>query len=55
MISLECGRDVAELRIRTYEGWNITAFLDHLDECKECSQSKGELIKELNKLIGGEQ
>ncbi|MGV8073177.1 MAG: hypothetical protein AB2L11_01255 [Syntrophobacteraceae bacterium] len=54
MITLECGQDVTELHIKDYEGWNITAFLDHLELCEECRRSKGKLIEELNKLIGGE-
>lgn len=54
MIKLECGGDLAELRIRTFEGLNLTAFLDHLSACDRCRTSEGELIGELNKLIGGE-
>ncbi len=55
MIDLKCGRDASELGIRTHEGWNITAFLDHLNGCSQCSESKELLIRELNKLIGGKQ
>ncbi len=55
MINLACGNDLADLGIKTYEGLNITAFLDHLDSCKECSQSKESLISDLNKLIGGDR
>ncbi len=55
MLVLQCGRDLVELNIRTNEGWNITAFLDHLDACEECSRVKGALIDNLNKLIGGEK
>jgi len=55
MINLLCGGNLTELGIRTYEGWNITAFLDHLERCEKCSESKGALIGELNKLIGGEE
>ena len=55
MLTLLCGRDPAELGIKTCEGWNITAFLDHLALCEECSQSQASLIQELNKLIGGRE
>jgi hypothetical protein len=55
MIRLECGRDLVDLRIRTYEGWNITAFLDHVLKCDQCKSSEGKLIGELNKIIGGEE
>ncbi len=53
MLNLLCGRDLVELGIKTYEGWNITAFLDHLNSCAKCSKSKESLINELNKIIGG--
>lgn len=53
MLNLLCGQDPAELGIKTYEGWNITAFLDHLDACEKCSQSRESLIGELNRIIGG--
>ena len=54
MLNLLCGKDPMELGIRTYEGWNITAFLDHLSSCDECSKSQGSLINALNSIIGGE-
>lgn len=54
MIKLECGGDLADLRIRTFEGLNLTAFLDHLSACDHCRKSERKLIRELNKLIGGE-
>jgi hypothetical protein len=53
MLNLLCGKDPAELGIKTYEGWNITAFLDHLSSCEKCSKSQETLIKELNLIIGG--
>ncbi len=53
MLNLLCGKDPAEIGIRTYEGWNITAFLDHLSSCEKCSKDQESLIKELNLLIGG--
>ncbi|MGC9965814.1 MAG: hypothetical protein ABSE08_10450 [Syntrophobacteraceae bacterium] len=53
MLNLLCGKDPAELGIKTYEGWNITAFLDHLSSCEKCSKSQESLIKELNCIIGG--
>ncbi len=53
MLNLLCGRDPIELGLRTYEGWNITAFLDHLSSCEKCSKSQESLIGELNKIIGG--
>jgi len=52
MLNLLCGRDPVELGIKTYEGWNITAFLDHLDSCEKCSKSQDILIGNLNKIIG---
>lgn len=55
MINLICGSDLTELGIKTYEGVNITAFLDHIDSCEKCSQSKEALIRDLNSLIGGER
>jgi hypothetical protein len=53
MLDLLCGKDPVELGIRTYEGWNITAFLDHLGSCEKCSQSQESLIAKLNSIIGG--
>ncbi len=53
MLNLLCGKDPAEIGIRTYEGWNITAFLDHLGSCEKCSKGQEGLIKELNLIIGG--
>jgi hypothetical protein len=55
MLNLLCGRDPVELGIRTYEGWNITAFLDHLKSCDKCSKSQDTLIGELNKIIGSSE
>ncbi len=52
MLDLLCGRDPAELGIKTYEGWNITAFLDHLNSCEKCSKSQETLIAKLNQIIG---
>ena len=54
MLNLLCGKDPMELGIRTYEGWNITAFLDHLSSCDKCSKSQESLINALNSIIGGE-
>ena len=54
MLDLLCGKDPMELGIRTYEGWNITAFLDHLSSCEKCSKSQESLINALNSIIGGE-
>ncbi|SPF45208.1 hypothetical protein SBDP1_530008 [Syntrophobacter sp. SbD1] len=53
MMELLCGKDPIELGIKTYEGWNITAFLDHLDACEKCSKSQESLINKLNGIIGG--
>lgn len=56
MINLVCGRDPGRLGIMMSEGGlNITAFLDHLEICTQCGQAKGDLIKELNRLIGEEK
>ncbi len=52
MLNLLCGRDPAELGMKTYEGWNITAFLDHLEACEKCSKAQETLIANLNKIIG---
>jgi hypothetical protein len=54
-LDLSCGEDLNHLRIQLSEGLNITAFLDHLETCKRCSQWQGKLIGELNRLIGGEE
>ena len=53
MLDLLCGKDPVELGLRTYEGWNITAFLDHLSSCDKCSKSQESLINKLNSIIGG--
>ena len=53
MLVLLCGKDPMELGIKTYEGWNITAFLDHLRSCEKCSKSQESLINKLNSIIGG--
>ena len=53
MLDLLCGKDPVELGIKTYEGWNITVFLDHLNSCEKCSKSPGTLINKLNSIIGG--
>ncbi len=53
MLELLCGKDPVDLGIKTYEGWNITAFLDHLSSCEKCSRSQDTLIKKLNSIIGG--
>jgi hypothetical protein len=53
MLNLLCGKDPIELGIKTYEGWNITAFLDHLSSCDKCSKSQETLINQLNAIIGG--
>ena len=52
MLDLLCGKDPVELGIRTYEGWNITAFLDHLNSCEKCSKSQDVMINKLNSIIG---
>lgn len=53
MLNLLCGRDPVDLGIKTYEGWNITAFLDHIRICEKCSKSQESLINDLNRIIGG--
>lgn len=55
MIQLVCGRDLVALRIRNPEGWNITAFLDHLDSCEKCSQEKAALMDQLNMILSGKE
>jgi len=55
MLDLPCNGNLMALGIKTYEGWNITAFLDHLEVCAKCSQCKEALISKLNELIGGSQ
>ncbi len=52
MLNLPCGKDPVDLGIKTYEGLNITAFLDHLSTCEKCSKSQESLIKDLNRMIG---
>ena len=53
MFELACKGSLTELGIKTYEGWNITAFLDHIETCARCSQCKKALIDKLNEQIGG--
>ncbi|MDR3568159.1 MAG: hypothetical protein P4L43_09050 [Syntrophobacteraceae bacterium] len=53
MLDLLCGKSPMELGIKTYEGWNITVFLDHLRLCEKCSKSQDILINKLNSIIGG--
>ena len=55
MLNLLCGQDPIELGIKTYEGWNITAFLDHLNSCEKCSKSQDTLIGTLNRIIGSKE
>jgi hypothetical protein len=55
MFDLACKGNLAELGIKTYEGWNITAFLDHIEKCTSCSQCKEVLIEKLNEQIGGSE
>lgn len=55
MVQLSCGKDLGALGIQTKDGVNITAFLDHLDECEHCGRARGLLIEALNKSIGGEK
>ena len=52
-LNLACGKNLNHLRIQLSEGLNLTAFLDHLETCKQCSQYQGKLIRELNGLSGG--
>jgi hypothetical protein len=54
MVELACGQDLRALGIQTKEGVNITAFLDHLDECEECRRDHEALIEELNRVIARE-
>ena len=54
MAKLVCGTDLSRLGIQTKDGVNITAFLDHLEECERCTEARGTLIEELNAAIGGE-
>ncbi|MFZ2447595.1 MAG: hypothetical protein WAW37_14665 [Syntrophobacteraceae bacterium] len=55
MLNLLCGQDPVDLGIKTYEGWNITAFLDHLNSCEKCSKSQDTLIGNLNRIIGSKE
>jgi hypothetical protein len=36
-------------------GREITAFLDHIEECERCGLAKRALVDELNQAIGGEK
>jgi hypothetical protein len=55
MVKLVCGTDLSRLGIMNKDGVkNITAFLDHLEECERCREARGTLIEELNAAIGGE-
>ena len=55
MFKLMCGKDLAKLGIRSDEGVNISAFLDHLQDCPQCNSAEGSLMDALNKAIGGEK
>ena len=55
MIKLVCGKDLKRLRIERGEGFNITAFLDHLARCEKCRKVGGKLIDALNRVIGAKQ
>jgi hypothetical protein len=55
MIKLICGKDLKRLRIERGEGFNITAFLDHLARCEKCRKVGGKLIDALNRVIGAKQ
>ena len=52
MLKLICGKDLKRLRIERGEGFNITAFLDHLARCEKCRKAKNLLIGALNRVIG---
>jgi hypothetical protein len=55
MIKLICGKDLKRLRIERGEGFNITAFLDHLARCEKCRKAGEKLIEALNRVIGTKQ
>ena len=55
MVKLICGKDLKRLRIERGEGFNITAFLDHLARCEKCRKVGGKLIDALNRVIGAKQ
>ena len=52
-LNLPCGKDLNHLRIQLSDGLNLTALIDHLATCEKCSQCQGEVVRELNGLIGG--
>ena len=52
-LNLACGQDLNHLRIQLSDGLNLTALIDHLATCEKCSQCQGEVVRELNGLIGG--
>jgi hypothetical protein len=43
------------LGIRTSEGLNISAFLDHLKHSPQCCRAEGMLVDALNQAIVGER
>ena len=55
MLKLICGKDLKRLRIERGEGFNITAFLDHLARCEKCRKAGEKLIEALNRVIGAKQ
>ena len=55
MIEFLRGRDLGVLGIRTSEGLNISAFLDHLKHCPQCRRAEGMLVDALNQAIVGER
>ena len=55
MLKLICGKDLKRLRIERGEGFNITAFLDHLARCEQCRKARNMLLDALNRAIGAKQ
>jgi hypothetical protein len=54
-LKLPCGKDLTHLRIQLSEGLNLTALIDHLETCEKCRQCQGEVVREVEGLIGGEE
>jgi len=52
-LNLPCVNDLNHLRIKLSDSLNIAALIDHLETCEKCSQFQGEVVRDLNGLIGG--
>jgi hypothetical protein len=50
-LNLSCGKDLNHMRIQWSDGLDLTALLDHLETCEECSQCSGK--RDVEPFAGG--